>query len=287
VLLVQLVSRAEDVLPFIQDSAFLKENQLVGFPDYSPPATTAQWDVFRIPENPNSYPGIPEVLVDMQEISLKYGETPILNQITWQIKKGAFWELRGPNGSGKSTLITLISGDNPKAYGMNLSLFGTKKGSGESVWDIKGLIGYFTPGMIDRFRGYHSTENMLISGLLDSIGLYVIPGDGQRALAQKWLKMLNMEEFSNVQFCDLTAGQQRLIFCARAMIKHPPLLILDEPTAGLDALAAAQVVGLINKMAKESDTAILFVSHRNEPGLKADHIFELVPGSAGSKGVIR
>ena len=287
IILVQLVSRTEDLLPFIQDTAFLKEKTLVGFPNYNPTPIAACWDDLRIPDNPNPIENIPEILVDMQRISLSYGENPVLQNISWQIKKGDFWELRGPNGSGKSTLITIISGDNPKAFGMNLYLFGTKKGSGESVWDIKGLIGYFTPAMIDRFRGYHSTENMLISGLTDSVGLYVVPGDGQRALARKWLKILNMEQYSDVQFCDLTAGQQRLIFCARAMIKHPPLLILDEPTAGLDGPAAAQVVALIRKMAAESDTAILFVSHRDEPGLQANHILELIPGPNGSTGQIR
>jgi molybdate transport system ATP-binding protein len=286
VLLIQLVSRTEDTLPFIQDKGYLNGSILEGFPNYSPTENSISGHELRIPDNPNQTHEFPDILVDMQGISLSYGDKKILNSISWQIHRGSFWELRGPNGSGKSTLITLISGDNPKAYGMNLSLFGTKKGTGESVWDIKGMIGYFTPGMIDRFRGYHSTENMLISGLLDSVGLYVIPGDGQRELAGKWLKMLNMEHLRDEQFCDLTAGQQRLIFCARAMIKHPPLLILDEPTAGLDAHAAAQVVSLIRKMAKESETAILFVSHRDEPGLKADHVFELIPDPEGSRGVI-
>ena len=111
-------------------------------------------------------------------------------------------------------------------------------------------------------------EHMLISGLTDSIGLYVQPGDAQRALAASWLRMLGMESQKDTLFCDLTAGEQRLVFCARAMIKHPPLLILDEPTAGLDTQAASLVVGLIRKMAEESRTALVFVSHRDEPGLR-------------------
>ncbi|MFM1878293.1 MAG: hypothetical protein RLZZ241_1159 [Bacteroidota bacterium] len=286
--IIQLVSRSEDHLPFITEAAFLEGEILIGYPDYSHKNSTLSINSeIRIPEAPNNLLDVPKILVDLRGISLSYAEQPILDKIVWRIEKGDFWELRGPNGSGKSTLITLISGDNPKAFGMELYLFGAKKGSGESVWDIKGLIGYFTPAMTDRFRGYHSIENMLISGLNDSVGLYVQPGDGQRALALQWLKMLGMEHLKDQLFCDLTAGQQRLIFCARAMIKHPPLLILDEPTAGLDAAAATQVVALINKMAQESDTALLFVSHRNEPGLHAKRIFELRPSPKGSTGHIR
>lgn len=286
-IIIQLVSRPEDLLPFIMQSAFLDGTTLTGYPDYEPqPASDLMSESLRIPKSPDTQQELPEELISMHDINLSYGDKGILQKINWTISKGDFWELRGPNGSGKSTLITLITGDNPKGFGLDLFLFGSKKGSGESVWDIKSLIGYFTPAMADRFRGYHSLENMLISGLNDSIGLYIKPGDAQRVLAMDWLVLLGMEHLKDTLFCDLTAGQQRLIFCARAMIKHPPLLILDEPTAGLDPESAARVVFLINKMAQESDTAIIFVSHRDEPNLQAEFIFELIPGAEGSIGKV-
>ena len=286
-ILIQLVSRPSDRLSVVRQTAFLNEGELTGFPDYRPGAPTAALgEGRRIPPAPYSLPDLPEILVDFREACLTYPGKHVLKDIDWTIRRGEFWELRGPNGSGKTSLITLISGDNPKAYGMELYLFGARKGSGESVWDIKGHIGYFTPAMADRFRGYHSVENMLISGLTDSIGLYVKPGDTQRALARDWLRLLGMEAQKDALFCDLTAGEQRLVFCARAMIKHPPLLILDEPTAGLDPQAAALVVALIRKMAEESQTALVFVSHRDEPGLQADAVFELIPGPGGSQGKI-
>jgi molybdate transport system ATP-binding protein len=286
-IIIQLVSRPEDLLPFIKQSAFLAGTILTGYPDYKPqPASDLLSESLRIPKSPDKQQELPEELISMHDINLSYGDKAILQKINWTISKGDFWELRGPNGSGKSTLITLITGDNPKGFGLDLFLFGSQKGSGESVWDIKSLIGYFTPAMADRFRGYHSLENMLISGLNDSIGLYIKPGDAQRALAIDWLVLLGMEHLKDTLFCDLTAGQQRLIFCARAMIKHPPLLILDEPTSGLDPESAARVVLLINKMAQESDTAIIFVSHRDEPNLQAKFIFELIPGAEGSIGKV-
>lgn len=285
-LLIQLVSRPSDRLAIIGKTAFLNGEELMGFPDYRAAGPGSELGFGqRIPPPPAPLPDLPEVLVEFRSASLTYPGNPVLKDITWTIRRGEFWELRGPNGSGKTSLITLISGDNPKAYGMELYLFGSRKGSGESVWDIKGNIGYFTPAMADRFRGYHSVEHMLISGLTDSIGLYVQPGDAQRALAASWLRMLGMESQKDTLFCDLTAGEQRLVFCARAMIKHPPLLILDEPTAGLDTQAALLVVGLIRKMAEESRTALVFVSHRDEPGLQPDLVYELIPGTHGSRGV--
>lgn len=222
----------------------------------------------------------------MRDVRVQFSGKIVLTGINWEINPGDFWELRGPNGSGKTTLISLITGDSPKAYGQDLHLFGRAKGSGESVWDIKEHIGYFTPAMMDRFRGYHSLENMLISGLTDSIGLYIQPTENQQALARQWLELLGIEQSASDLLRNQSYGTQRLIFCARAMIKHPPLLILDEPTAGLDDHAAQLVTQLIVKMARESDTAIVFVSHREEPGLQADKLLELLPGPTGSTGKI-
>lgn len=285
-LLIQLVSRPTDRLSAVRHTAFLQGDRLIGFPDFRPRQAEPTFGRAQaIPPAPYSLPDLPEVLVDFRNVSLTYPGKAVLKNISWTIRQGEFWELRGPNGSGKTSLITLITGDNPKAFGMELYLFGARKGSGESVWDIKGHIGYFTPSLADRFRGYHTVENMLISGLTDSIGLYVQPGDTQRVLAAAWLRLLGMVSRKDTLFCDLTAGEQRLVFCARAMIKHPPLLILDEPTAGLDPQAAALVVALIRKMAEESRTALLFVSHRDEPGLDAPLVFELQPAAEGSEGV--
>ncbi|MBC2839757.1 ATP-binding cassette domain-containing protein [Robiginitalea sp. SC105] len=282
--LIQLVSRRADILPCMKKTAFLRGSTLVGYPDFKPESSPPGPFSEEIPPPPNTLPDLPEVLVDFRAVSVSYGSHAVVRNIDWRIRQGEFWELRGPNGSGKTTLITLITGDNPKAYGQELYLFGSRKGSGESVWDIKEHIGYFTPAMADRFRGYHSLENMVISGLTDSIGLYQQPSDLQRSLANQWLRLLGMDSQRQVLFRDLTAGEQRLVFCARAMIKHPPLLILDEPTAGLDEKAASLVVSLIRKMALESRTAIVFVSHRSEPGLDANRTLILEKHPGGSTG---
>ena len=288
ILLIQFLSRSQDLLKCMKNKAFLSGDQIRDFPNYIPDTEYMQTHRFTgaLPPAPGASPSLPKVLIDFRKVNLSYGGRPILSQIEWKMEKGDFWELRGPNGSGKTSLITMIIGDNPKAYGQELYLFGIRKGSGESVWDIKSKIGYFTPALTDRFRGNHTAEAMLISGLLDSVGLYLKPTDQQRTLAQSWLALLGLSDLARIQFRNLSEGHQRLLMCARAMIKHPPVLILDEPTAGLDEASAGLVISLVQKMAAESETAILFVSHRQEPGLKAPKVLELVPGKGGSKGII-
>ena len=219
-------------------------------------------------------------------VSVAYGDKTVLKDISWEVKPGEFWELSGPNGSGKTTILSMITGDNPKAFGQDIEIMGYRKGSGESVWDIKKHIGYFSPAITYRFRGNHSAINMLISGLYDSIGLYVKPSETAQLLALNWLEVLDMRAKAKLNFRDLTEGERRLVMCARAMIKHPPLLILDEPTSSLDDNSARLVVNLVNKMAAESNTAIIFVSHRREPDLEAPNNFKLEMTAAGSFGIV-
>jgi molybdate transport system ATP-binding protein len=171
--------------------------------------------------------------------------------------------------------LSMITGDNPKGYGQDLTLFGRKKGSGESIWEIKEKIGYITPSMTDLFSSRHTLEQMIISGFYDSIGLYVQPSDLQLKTAQLWLQMIGMEHLGNKLFCLLSSGQQRMALIVRAMVKHPPLLILDEALAGLDEENTLLSVALINKIASESDSTIIYVSHQKEEGLNPKNIFEL------------
>ncbi len=282
--LIQLLSRKDDLLPFITNYAQLKKSTVVLINDISQLATKAIVFDRSIPPSLNPPPFDQDVLIQLKNISVSYVGKPVLNRIDWTIKKGEFWELKGPNGSGKTTILSMVTGENPKGYGQELYLFGQRKGSGESVWDIKKNIGYFTPALTDSFSGYHSIEHMLISGLNDSIGLYTKPTETQLRLAKEWLLMLNLWPRKDELFYRFSAGQKRLIMCARAMIKHPVLLILDEPTAGLDDSSASLFVALVNKFANESETAIIYVSHRSEPELTPEFVYQLIPGKHGSLG---
>ncbi|NKI27342.1 ATP-binding cassette domain-containing protein [Arenibacter sp. 6A1] len=286
---IQLVSRRSDVFSFTTSTVRLRERNIIPYSEKDTAEGQVLTDSFfpsKIPAPLHCKDFPTETLIECRNISVDYSSKPILHAINWTIKKGEFWQLIGRNGSGKSTLLSMITGDNHKGYGQELYLFGRKKGSGESVWEIKENIGYYTPAMTDKFSGLHSARNMLISGLNDSIGLYLYPTENQLNLAKQWLQLLGMWELRNVNFYELTLGQQRLIMAARAMIKHPPLLILDEPTAGLDDRSAALFVSLVNKIAEESQTAIIFVSHRKEPGLLPHHFYQLSMTPQGSIGEI-
>jgi molybdate transport system ATP-binding protein len=125
---------------------------------------------------------------------------------------------------------------------------------------------------------------MLISGFTDSVGLYTLPTESQKQRSKEWLMLLGLWEKRNTLFKQLSLGQQRLVMTARAMVKHPPLLILDEPTAGMDDTAAQLLVALVNKIATETNTCVIFVSHRKEPGLQPKYLYTLDMTSDGSKG---
>jgi len=289
-IVVQVVSRLDDILPGTTHFFKLDGSTLESYP-----SPDDFWNDTRITSNPfqDSIPAplkpietiIHRELVCFKKVSVSFDGRPVLDQIDWTIQSGEFWQLIGPNGSGKSTLLSMITGDSHKGYGQNLTIFGQKKGSGESVWDLKQKIGYYTPAITDKFRGYHSLEHMIISGLHDSIGLYVQPTDSEINLARQWLQLLQLDDRKREHFRELSDGDKRLVMMARAMVKHPPLLILDETTAGLDDASASLFVALVNKIAKESETAIVFVSHRTEPQLEPMYIYELISKESGSKGI--
>lgn len=286
-LLIQLASRKSDMLPIIHNFAEARDSELY------PVNKEALNTVEKFSQLPGKIPPPIEPiefeqdqLILFKNVTISYGEKHVLNDIHWEVTKGEFWQLIGNNGTGKTTILSMITGDNPKAYGQEIYLFGNKKGSGESVWDIKQKIGYFSPAMTDKFRGRHSVENMLISGLLDSIGLYVKPTETQKRIIKDWLLLIHLWNKRDVQFNELSLGDQRLVMTVRAMVKHPPLLILDEPTSGMDDTSAKMLVNLVNKIAEETHTAIVFVSHRKEPGLNPRKILELKPSEKGSIGNI-
>lgn len=283
---IQLASRKTDALVFIQNHGILDAS---AFRSVTPHEIVKDihfkpFSSIRIPPPMEKTCSTQNPLIRFKNVSVSYGSKSILKNIEWTVNKGDFWQLTGANGSGKTTILSMITGDNPKAFGQEIYLFGQKKGSGESVWEIKQKIGYYSPAMTNKFKGRHSVEHMLISGLTDSVGLYTIPSEGQKRIIKQWLLLLDLYDLKDTYFNQLSVGKQRLVMTARAMVKHPPVLILDEPTADMDDASAKLLVVLVNKIAKETDTAIIFVSHRKEPGLKAKSVYTLQKTPTGSIG---
>ena len=289
-IIIQLLNRSRDLLPFI-NIAFTTEDgtaiaKVENIHSFIQQRNEKNRYTFSgaVPSPHYNYNEAESPLVRFNNVTVKYNDHPIVNSICWSINAGECWQLIGPNGSGKTTLLSLITGDNPKAYGQDITLFGRKKGTGETIWDIKQNIGYFTPSITSQFSRYDSVEQMLMGGFFDSIGLYTKPSDTQQKIAGKWLELIELLPLKKMLFHQISLGQQRVVLIARAMIKHPPLLILDEPTTGLDDYNAGMVVALINKISAETNTAIIFVSHRTEAGLLPDFTYTLTPHQNGSVG---
>ncbi|MDR2224885.1 MAG: molybdate ABC transporter ATP-binding protein ModF [Providencia sp.] len=205
----------------------------------------------------------PRIMLNNGVIS--YNDKPILHGLTWHVNPGEHWQIIGENGAGKSTLLSLITGDHPQGYSNDLTLFGRRRGSGETIWDIKRHIGYVSNSIHQEYRVATSVLNVIISGFHDSIGLYQTPSDRQIQLAYEWLALLGFPTQTAQQpFHSLSWGQQRLVLIARALVKHPAMLILDEPLQGLDGLNRLLVLRFIDVMLKQGNTQLLFVTHHQE-----------------------
>jgi len=284
---IQLVNRAIDRLPFILNEAQINDDSFLLKPINTSVSITKKIQPTRIPKPLAFFDNKETILVKMDGVSVSYNERPIVDSIFWTIKQGEFWQLIGPNGSGKSTLLSMITGENPKGYGQELYLFGRKKGSGESIWDIKKNIGFFSTSMTQLFKRSQNVEQMILSGFFDSIGLYIQPTNLQRQIADQWLEVIGMSHLKNSSFHKLSLGQQRVVLIVRAVLKHPPLVILDEPIDGLDDHNSSLVIDLITLLIQETNRTIIYVSHRMEPTLKPTFVFELIPTETGSIGKIK
>lgn len=225
---------------------------------------------------------------ELKNVTVQYGDKQILANLSWTVRPGQHWWIKGPNGAGKSTLLSLITGDHPQAYANHVVLFGKQRGSGETIWEIKQRIGYVSSQLHMDYRVNCSVREVIVSGFFDSIGVYQRIPDTLKHKAQEWLARLNLLHLANAPFRSLSWGQQRLLLIVRAMVKHPPILILDEPLQGLDGLNRKLVKHFIDQLVQNSQTQLLFVSHQEGDAPDCiSHIFEFVPHETGYQYAIR
>lgn len=202
-----------------------------------------------------------EEIIRMNNVSVKYGGRQILKNISWTVKPGERWSLTGPNGAGKSTLLSLINGDNPQAYANDIILFDKKRGSGESIWDIKRKTGFVSPELLQYFKTGSSCLQVIESGCYETMGLFRKSDPEKAGIARRWMKLLGIEENGNQLFNKVSASTQRLCLLARALIKNPPLLILDEPFQGFEGRQKQYFKNVIDAVCRFSPIALIFVSH--------------------------
>lgn len=200
-------------------------------------------------------------VVRLQKVSIRYGTRTILKDLDWVVRKGEKWALSGENGCGKSTLLSIICADNPQSYACDVSLFGQKRGTGESIWDIKKHIGYVSPEMHRAYSKNLPAIDIVASGLHDSIGLYVRPKPEQREICLQWMETFGIAHLADRLFLRISDGEQRLVLLARAFVKDPELLILDEPLHGLDTFNRRKVKRIIDAFCARPDKTLMMVSH--------------------------
>jgi molybdate transport system ATP-binding protein len=225
-------------------------------------------------------PGQP--LVNIRNASIRYTDNLVFEHLDWRIEAGQHWQLTGPNGSGKTSLLNLITGDHPQCYSNDIFVCGYQRGQGESIWDIKQHIGYVSSALQWDYRVSINCKNAIISGFYDSIGLYTRATDRQREIATQWLQILGFEARAGQPFNQFSYGDQRLLLIARAMVKHPHLLILDEPCFGLDDMNRQLVLALVEKICAGSETTVIYVNHHAQDRIEGiDNYLALNSPSAG------
>lgn len=220
--------------------------------------------VCRQTSNPERKPLLGRELVRMNSVTVCYGEKVIFDKLDWTIRQNESWALLGPNGSGKTTLLGLILGDHPQVYGNNVVVFGKKRGTGESMWDIKRHIGWFSPELLLHFEQDASCFEVVASGFHDSIGLFERPTPRQRAAVRALLKEYDIASQADEPLYGLSAGVQRIVLLLRALVKNPRLLILDEPCHGLDRAHREFFVHAVNEVVRFQAATVVYVTHRRD-----------------------
>ena len=215
--------------------------------------------ILNLPYHDNDYDC--QKVVEMKDVSIRYGERTILKDVNWTVMNGDRWALSGQNGSGKSTLLSLVCADNPQSYACDITLFDRPRGSGESIWDIKKHIGYVSPEMHRSYKRDLPAIRIVASGLMDSIGLYAVPNEQDYEKCHWWLDIFGIGHLAERRFLQLSSGEQRLILLARAFVKDPQLLILDEPLHGLDLWNRRLAKDIIETFCLRRNKTMIMVTH--------------------------
>lgn len=272
--IILVMSKSDDIPDFIthvvevKDMKVGKKQTLAGFLSSKTPIPSRVLPdemakaILDLPYSDDEYHT--QDVVKMNNVSIVYGKRTILKELNWTVNCGEKWALSGQNGAGKSTLLSLICADNPQSYACDISLFGNKRGSGESIWSIKKHIGYVSPEMHRAYQKNMPAIRIAASGLKDSVGLYVKPDETDYAKCRFWMSVFGLKGMEDRPFLSLSSGEQRLVLLVRAFVKDPELLILDEPLHGLDLVNRRLVKDIIETFCQRKNKTMIMVTHYEE-----------------------
>jgi molybdate transport system ATP-binding protein len=269
-----LSRRSEDILPDVTHIALLDNLSIAEQGSFSAVKDSLIYDALfnkrplppeHIPDPCKSFPerhlDVDIPLIELINVNAFWQSQQVLKNVSWSMCPGHHTLIEGPNGCGKSTLLSLIDGENHKAYGQQVKLFGRQRGSGETVWDIKARFGVVSNELHNRYIKGWKVVDVVVSGFFDSVGLYDDSGASERRTAEQWLQTLDIAELGRDYYHELSFGQQRLVLLARAMVKRPSILILDEPCVGLDDWHRELILGTLDVIAASTRTQLIYVSH--------------------------
>ena len=254
-----VMSKTDDIPAFVSEIKWVGEQQPVPPHVLSDDKRNA---ILSLPYTDNDYDC--QHVIDMRKVTIRYGERTILKDVDWTVRNGERWALSGQNGSGKSTLLSLVCADNPQSYACDITLFDRPRGSGETIWDIKRHIGYVSPEMHRSYKRNLPAIRIVASGLTDSIGLYVVPKPQDYDKCRWWMDIFGIGHLAERPFLQLSSGEQRLVLLARAFVKDPQLLILDEPLHGLDLWNRRLVKDIIETFCQRRGKTAIIVTHYQE-----------------------
>jgi molybdate transport system ATP-binding protein len=276
--LILITHRAEEILPDITHILWMEEGRIR---KCGPKAEVLHHFMARVSNKEKDFPspvdvdggksrpdegerdpaGDGQILIQMNNVDVRYDDTVVLEHFDWQMRRGENWAILGPNGAGKSTVLKLILGENLQAYANEIFLFGKRKGSGESIWEIKRKIGFVSQELQRQYRKKLRGIDVVFSGFYDSIGLYRSCTAKQRTEAWKWVRILGLGDLVEKNFERLSYGQRQLLLIARAMVKSPLLLILDEPCDGLDQDNRKRLLNIVEQIGSRTETDLIYVTH--------------------------
>jgi molybdate transport system ATP-binding protein len=268
VTLVIVTSRARDAAPPIRNVLLVRGGRIAArgsrrlLAGGSPGPTAARPARPRPLTRHRREPG--EVLVELRGATVEYGGFRALDRLSWRVREGEHWAVVGPNGSGKTTLLSLVLADHPQAYANDVSVLGRRRGDGASIWDVKAAIGHFSPELGFHYPRSWTVLDCIASGFFDSAGLYRTPSSAQERKARAAGRRVGLGKRLDRTLGSVSDGERRLALIARAIVKEPRLLILDEPCLGLDEAHRRKVLRLVERLGRRGGPTIIFVTH--EPG---------------------
>lgn len=269
--LVLVLSREDEIPDYVthvipvRDSCVLPK---IEKKDYVPRQSTSglepsvREELMSLPDRPSTYGG--ENAIVLRNVCIRYGSRFILKDLNLTVRKGERWALKGVNGSGKTTLLSIINGDNPQSYANDIELFGRRRGSGESIWDIKRHIGFVSPEMHRFFLKDISVLDTVAGGLSDALGRFREHSQEEMDACRFWLHVFGIEHLAHKSFIRVSTGEQRLALLARAFVKDPELLILDEPLHALDSSNRARVRDIVDVFCRREGKTLLTVTHYDD-----------------------